>query len=69
MDPAAPWQRSQEAAARKALERRPTRMADDGRRSLMAEEAKRFRSYCLARKRSEKAKGRAGSSPRAPATP
>ena len=26
----------------------------------MAEEAKSFRSYCLARKRSEKAKGRAG---------
>ena len=45
------------------------RMADDGRRSLMAEEAKSFRSYCLARKRSEKAKGRAGASPRAPATP
>src|SRR5580700_3839719 len=45
------------------------RMADDGRRSLMAEEAKRFRSCCLARKRSEKAKGRAGASPRAPATP
>ena len=45
------------------------RMADDGRRSLIAEEAKSFRSYCLARKRSEKAKGRAGASPRAPATP
>ena len=44
-------------------------MADGGRRSLMAEEAKSFCSYCLARKRSEKAKGRAGASPRAPAAP
>src|ERR1700685_3903990 len=44
------------------------RMSDDGRRSLIAE-AKSFRSYCLVRKRSEKAKGRAGASPRAPATP
>ena len=34
----------------------------------MAEEAKSFRSYCLARQRSEKAKGQAGASPRAAAT-
>lgn len=56
------------AAARKAVDDR-RRMADDCRRSLMAEEeAKRFRSYCLARKRSEKAKGRAEASPREAAT-
>jgi hypothetical protein len=35
----------------------------------MAEEAKSFRSYCLARKRSEKAKGLAVASHRAAATP
>jgi hypothetical protein len=69
MDPDAPWQRSQEAAARKAVETTDAAWPDDGRGSLMAEEAKSFRSYCLARKRSEKAKGRAGASPRAPATP
>jgi hypothetical protein len=45
------------------------RSLDDGRRSLMAEEAKSFRSYCLARNRSEKAKGGAGESRRAAPIP
>jgi hypothetical protein len=69
MDPDAPWQGSQNAAARKAVETTDAAWPTMVRRSLMAEEAKSFRSYCLARKRSEKAKGRAGASPRAPATP
>ena len=69
MDPDAPWQGSQNAAARKAVETIDAAWPTMVRRSLMAEDAKSFRSYCLARKRSEKAKGRAGGSPRAPATP
>ena len=56
MDPDAPWQGSQEAAARKAVETTD---------AAWPTEAKSFRSYCLARKRSEKAKVRAGASPRA----
>jgi hypothetical protein len=39
MDPDAPWQRSQEAAARKAVETTDAAWPDDGRGSLMAEEA------------------------------
>src|SRR5580704_10101313 len=69
MDPDAPWQGSQNAAARKAVETTDAAWPTMVRRSLMAEEAKSFRSSCLARKRSEKAKGWAGASPRAPATP
>ena len=56
MDPDAPWQGSQNAAARKAVETTDAAWPTMVRRSLMAEEAKSFRSYCLARKRSEKAK-------------
>ena len=68
MDPDASWRGSQEAAVRKAVETTDAAWPTNGRRSLMAEEAKSFRSYCLARKRSEKAKGRAVASPREAAT-
>lgn len=39
MDPDAPWQGSQNAAARKAVETTDAAWPDDGRGSLMAEEA------------------------------